>query len=181
MHPRYLALLKVGQNITPLTMALGARSAVAAIRAAGFDFDAIDAHYFYPDGVAAALLAKWFDRPLVITARGSDITQWPDYAGPRRMIRWAARQASALITVCEALKVDLTRLGVDGTKINVLRNGVDLTGFVPIDRATARARFDLAGRTARRRVGGSSDSAKGPRPRDRGARVAAGRDVDDRG
>ena len=143
VHPRYLTVPAIGMNVTPLTMALAARSSVAALIASGYDFDAIDAHYFYPDGVAAALLAKWFDRPLVITARGSDITQLPGHAGPRRMIRWAAREASAIVTVCTALKTELTTLGADPGKIEVLRNGVDLAGFTPIDPATARRKLGL--------------------------------------
>ena len=41
--------------------------------AAGRDFDLIDAHYFYPDGVAAVLLGRALGRPVVVTARGSDL------------------------------------------------------------------------------------------------------------
>lgn len=144
VHPRYLTVPRIGMNAAPLAMALASRPAVARLIAEGFDFDAIDAHYFYPDGVAAALLAKWFGRPLVITARGSDITQWPDFAGPRRMIRWAAREASAIVTVCTALKLRLIALGADATRIEVLRNGVDLAGFTPIDPASARQRLALS-------------------------------------
>lgn len=143
VHPRYLTVPQVGMNLSPLAMALAARPALKASIAAGFDFDAIDAHYFYPDGVAAALLARWFGKPLVITARGSDITQLPDYAGPRRMIRWAAREASAIVTVCTALKNQLAALGADAAKIEVLRNGVDLAGFTPIDPASARGHLSL--------------------------------------
>lgn len=144
-HPRYFTVPGVGMWTSPLAMALGARATIAKLRADGFDFDAIDAHYFYPDGVAAALLSKWFDRPLVVTARGSDITQFAaDYAAPRRMIRWAARQAQAIVTVCGSLKADLVALGSDGGKIAVLRNGVDLSGFVPIDPVLARAKLGIA-------------------------------------
>ncbi len=142
-HPRFFTVPRLGMNVAPLTMALAARSAVAQVRASGFDFDVIDAHYFYPDGVAAALLAKWFDRPLVITARGSDVTQLPAFAGPRRMIRWAAREASAIVTVCAALKTELAMLGADATKIAVLRNGVDLADFAPVDVVAARKRLSL--------------------------------------
>ena len=144
VHPRYLTLPRVGMLASPLAMALGARAAIARIRDNGFDFDAIDAHYFYPDGVAAALLAKWFDRPLVITARGSDITRFAtDFAGPRRMIRWAADEAQAIVTVCTALKNQLVALGADASRTQVLRNGVDLAGFVPVDRNAARAQLGL--------------------------------------
>lgn len=143
VHPRYLVVPRIGMNVTPLTLALAARPALAEAIASGFDFDAIDAHYFYPDGVAAALLAKWFDRPLVVTARGSDLTQIARIATPRRMIRWAADRASAIVTVCSALKDEVRALGVDGDKVEVLRNGVDLAGFTPIPPATARARLGL--------------------------------------
>ena len=143
VHPRFLTLPVVGMNVAPLAMAFAARPVIAALRADGYDFDAIDAHYFYPDGVAATLLAKWFDRPLVITARGSDITQLPGYAGPRQMIRWAADRAAGIVTVCAALKTQLVALGADATKIEVLRNGVDLDGFRPIDPQDARARMAL--------------------------------------
>ena len=143
VHPRYATLPVIGMHVSPLAMALAARPALAAAIAGGFDFDAIDAHYFYPDGVAAALLARWFRRPLVVTARGSDITQLPRHAGPRRLIRWAAGEAAAIVTVCSALKTDLVALGVDGFRIRVLRNGVDLTGFAPIEPAVARAHWSL--------------------------------------
>ena len=45
-------------------------------------FDLIDAHYVYPDGVAAVALGRAFRKPVVLTARGSDITQYPEYGGP---------------------------------------------------------------------------------------------------
>ena len=42
-----------------------------------YDFDLIDAHYFYPDGVAAVLLGQALGRPVVITARGDDLVMEP--------------------------------------------------------------------------------------------------------
>ena len=50
---------------------------------AGHDFDLIDAHYFYPDGVAAVLLGRALDRPVVVTARGSDLNVIAEFAVPR--------------------------------------------------------------------------------------------------
>jgi glycosyltransferase involved in cell wall biosynthesis len=110
------------------------------------DFDIIDAHYFYPDGVAAALIARELGKPLVITARGSDLNQIPGFALPRAQIRWAAGFADGLITVCDALKTPLLDLGVPDEKVRVLRNGVDLIAFHPRDRAAARARLGVSGR-----------------------------------
>lgn len=144
-HPRYLLAPKVGMTTAPLTLALGARAAVQQLIDEGFDFDLIDAHYYYPDGVAAALLAKWFDKPLTITARGTDLNLIPQYAAPRRMIEWAARRAAGSIGVCSALMDVLRGWGHDATKLHTLRNGVDLERFQPLPRAAMRAELGVGG------------------------------------
>jgi len=106
----------------------------------------IDAQYFYPDGVAAVLLGRWLDRPVTITARGSDLNVIARYALPRRMIVGAARGAAELITVCAALRDVLAGLGVPASTVTVLRNGVDLAQFRPPgDRAALRVQLGLAG------------------------------------
>ncbi len=110
------------------------------------DFDVIDAHYFYPDGVAAVLLGWHFARPVVVTARGTDITLIPKHVVPRRLITWAAQRASFVVTVSSALQSSLERLGVDPGKISVLRNGVDLDTFRPLDREVERMRLGVNGR-----------------------------------
>jgi len=145
-HPRYPVIPKVGMHLAPLLLYLGARRTIGAILRGGFEADLIDAHYFYPDGVAAILLGKTFGKPVVITARGTDINHIADHPLPRRMIRWAAREAAGLITVCQALKDRLVEIGVDAERIRVLRNGVDLEVFQPVDRETARAKYRLTGR-----------------------------------
>ena len=143
LHPRYPVIPKVGMTLAPSLLAAAARPVLARLIDEGFDFDLIDAHYFYPDGVAAAMLGKYFNKPVVITARGSDITLIPNYRLPRRMIRWAARRAAAVITVCNALKDEVVALGVDEARVTSLRNGVDLALFQPLDRDQIRARLGL--------------------------------------
>lgn len=133
-HPRYPSIPKIGMNVAPFLLAQAAKPAIARIIDEGYDFDLIDAHYFYPDGVAAAMLARHFNKPLVITARGSDITLLPNYALPRRMIKWAAHRADAVITVCNALRDEVVALGVPAERVTSLRNGVDLQLFRPTER-----------------------------------------------
>jgi glycosyltransferase involved in cell wall biosynthesis len=99
---------------------------------AGHRFDLIDAHYFYPDGVAAVMLGRAFGLPVTVTARGSDINVLPNYALPRRLIRRAARQADGVIAVSSALAGKLAGLGVEQSRITVLRNGVDPKVFRPV-------------------------------------------------
>lgn len=142
-HPRYLLPPKVGMNMAPYTLALGALPTIRRLLRQGFDFDLIDAHYYYPDGVAAALLAKWLGKPFVVTARGSDLNLISQYPRPRKLILQAADQAAASIGVCQALMDKLVELGADRSKLKVLRNGVDLVRFVPEDRSAARDRLGL--------------------------------------
>lgn len=143
LHPRYPLLPKVGMSTAPLLMALAVRPTLARLRAQGFDFDAIDAHYYYPDGVAAALLARWFKRPLVVTARGSDVNLVAEYGAPRRMMQWAARQAQASVGVSSALVERMRALGFPAERLKVMRNGVDLERFQPLDRAAMRQALGL--------------------------------------
>jgi teichuronic acid biosynthesis glycosyltransferase TuaC len=144
-HPRFVSLPKIGMHLAPFLLYWGARRAVRRLLAEGFAFDLIDAHYFYPDGIAAALLAREFGKPVVITARGTDINLIAEYRLPRRMILWAARQAGGVVTVCAALKTRLVELGADAAGIRVLRNGVDLDRFRPRDRAGARQAYGVDG------------------------------------
>jgi glycosyltransferase involved in cell wall biosynthesis len=146
-HPRYLVVPRVGMNVTPFLLAQSAKKTIGRILDEGYDFDAIDAHYFYPDGVAAVMLGKHFNKPVVITARGTDINLIPQFAMPRKMIMWAAEHAQGIVTVCNALKEEITGLGVVNKNIVALRNGVDLQRFQPFDRAAARAALNIAGFT----------------------------------
>ncbi len=61
------------------------------------------------------------------------------------MILDAVIQSDGVIAVAEALKADLVALGSPAEKIRVLRNGVDLAMFRPIDRAAARNSLNVDG------------------------------------
>jgi glycosyltransferase involved in cell wall biosynthesis len=141
-HPRYPVLPKFGMSLAPALLYAAALPALKRLQAEQ-DFDLIDAHYLYPDGVAAVLLGRALNKPVVLTARGTDVNLLPRHALPRRMIRWAARQSSAVITVAEALRVALVELGVEPERVRTLRNGVDLDRFRPLERAAAREALNL--------------------------------------
>ena len=142
-HPRYLVIPKFGMSLTPYTLYRAMRRALIGILESGYRVDLLDAHYFYPDGVAAVWLAQEFGLPVVITARGTDINLIPQYPRPRRLIQRAAEGADGMVAVCQALKDTMVELGVASERIIVLRNGVDLTRFRPIDRREARGTLNL--------------------------------------
>lgn len=145
-HPRYVLLPKVGMSMAPLAMALACRPVLAGMIRRGFDFDVIDAHYLYPDGVAAALLGRWFRKPVIATTLGSDTSILPNFRLPRRMILWAVTRCATVTSVCQALKDRLVQLGAPAEKIRVVLQGVDLDLFRPVDREAVRRRLGLSGR-----------------------------------
>lgn len=140
VHPRYLVIPKLSR-LTPYFLYRTALRLVRDLQKQGQKFDVIDAHYFYPDGVAAAWLGKTLKIPVVITGRGTDLTLIPKDAGARRQIQGAIEQASAMITVCEDLRQHLLKLGAPEDRTLALRNGVDLQQFTPGDRNAARMQF----------------------------------------
>jgi glycosyltransferase involved in cell wall biosynthesis len=129
--------------VAPLLMALATRREVRRAVLTGGALPVIDAHYLFPDGVAAALIAKWLNLPLVLTARGSDVNLIAHHPIARRMILWAIRRSRATVTVSSALKSVLVSMGAEPGKLHVVRNGVDLVRFAPRERAAARQRLGL--------------------------------------
>lgn len=142
-HPRYPVIPKIGMSIAPALMARAVLPVIGKLMSDGAHFDLIDAHYFYPDGVAAVRAGRVVNRPVVITARGNDVTLIPRYHGPRGQILRAAEAAAAVVTVSQALRDKLVALGVDPKKVEKLRNGVDLQRFAPGSGAAIRVGLDL--------------------------------------
>ena len=142
-HPRYFQIPGVGMRAQPDSLA---RAILREIRRGDAGaFDLVDAHYFYPDGVAAAYVANELDLPLVISARGSDINLIGNIPFARERMLRAANSAKALIAVSEALANRMRAIGMPSERIHVLRNGVDSAMFRPMPKAEARACLGLDG------------------------------------
>jgi glycosyltransferase involved in cell wall biosynthesis len=147
LHPRYPVIPKIGMSLAPVLLAKASYRALQRLPDNIKRFDVIDAHYCYPDGVAASLLGKWLNKPVIITSRGTDLNLIPKFRLPRRQIQWAIEQATALVTVSDALRQRLLDLGARPEKISVLRNGVDLEIFRPLDRPSLKKELGMRGRT----------------------------------
>ncbi len=144
VYPRYTAVPKIGMSSAPALLAAAMIKPFRRMQESGFDPDAIDAYYLYPDGVAATLLARYFGKPIVLTALGSDVNIIPGYRVPRQMIRWAGAHAARITTVSHALKARLVDIGLAADKIVPVLHGVDQEVFQPPDdRDGLRARLGL--------------------------------------
>ncbi len=147
-HPRFLVVPKIGMTIAPWLLYRAALPYIYRLIAAGTRFDAIDAHYFYPDGVAAVWLGHKLGLPVVVTARGTDVNLIPQYPRPRRMLQQAIAGAAAVVGVSSALRDVLLELGARPEQAHTLRNGVETDIFSPHpDRCAIRAELGLRRKT----------------------------------
>lgn len=110
-----------------------------------FAFDVIDASFFFPDGLAAVALGRRFGVPVSIKARGADIHHWGRSGATASQVIAAGRHADGLLAVSQAMKADMTALGMPVDKIRVHHTGVDLTRFAPRDQAAEKAALGIPG------------------------------------
>lgn len=132
--------------IDPWLWASAAEGVVKAHVAHSTEDTILDAHFLYPDGVAAALIGARLGIPTVVTARGSDVNVKGENPVMRRWMKWAGSHCAAIITVSQALADRLAQHGIEAPIVEVLQNGVDLRKFRPLDRAACRARYGARGR-----------------------------------
>jgi teichuronic acid biosynthesis glycosyltransferase TuaC len=138
-HPRYPMIPKVGVPAQGILYEYGARSTVRRLLR-DESLDLIDAHYAYPDGFAAALLAAKLRKPLVLTVRGTDVNLLPSIPSLARQIRFALARADRVVAVAANLAELAVAAGADPERVRVLRNGVDCAKFAPQPREASRKR-----------------------------------------
>ena len=139
--PRFFSLPGVFKHWDSTFMALSSYFTMRALHKK-FGFNIIDAHFGYPDGHAASLLARWFKVPFTVTMRGSEST-YAESPVFRRRIAIALRQAVKVIGVSDSLRRLAVQLGAPEENTLVIGNAVDSVRFQPMDRSQARHRLGL--------------------------------------
>ncbi|HKR90908.1 glycosyltransferase [Novosphingobium sp.] len=137
-YPRFTLFPKIGGDSNPRRMA----SSILPLARQFHEerpFDLVDAQFFFPDGPAAAIVARELGLPLTIKSRGADIHFWGQRPRALAQMRKAARQAAGLLAVSEALRNDMIALGMPAERIGVHYTGLDREKFHPIERGAARA------------------------------------------
>src|SRR5215469_4640544 len=139
-HPRYLLWPGISMPLHGLLMFLGCLATARKLHHR-HQFDCIDTHYVFPDGLAAMLIGKSLRIPVVVSARGTDIHTFPSFTTIRPQICWTLRQAASVIAVSDSLAGTMRNLVPGLRGVDVIGNGVDITRFFPGDRSTARRRL----------------------------------------
>jgi teichuronic acid biosynthesis glycosyltransferase TuaC len=138
LHPRFTLVPRIGGDSNPARIASALLPVVRDLHAAR-PFDLVDAQFFFPDGPAAARIARALGLPLSIKARGSDIHLWGQRPRARSQMLGAAAQAAGLLAVSQALADDMAALGMARDQIQPHYTGLDRERFRPIERQAARA------------------------------------------
>lgn len=141
-HPRFLSIPGVLKCLDGLFLFFWTLPLLLRLRRE-FPFQVIDAHFVYPEGLAAALAGLVLRVPVTITLRGMLPLLVP-FRLRRPQLRFALRRAARIIAVSEPLKRDAVALGIPPERVRVIENGIDPEVFEARDRIEARRRLCLA-------------------------------------
>jgi glycosyltransferase involved in cell wall biosynthesis len=136
-HPRFFNFPGILKSWDARLLALSVRT---TFRRAVEEFrpDFVDAHWAYPDGAAAARLARGAGLPYFVTIRGDDVSVFLRTLPRRAQILDALHGARKVIGVSSALVDAAVAEGVRRENCAVVGNGIDPEIFFPEDRAAAR-------------------------------------------
>jgi len=141
-HPRWLAI-PFGGGLNGIALYAQMLGPARKLRRR-FPFDLIDAHFAFPDGIAAWMLAGSLGVPYVVTLRGNE-TFHARYRVRRMLLQRAMQNAARVICVADNLRKFAISLGVDPARAVTIPNGVDTEMFYPRDRAASRRKHGIAG------------------------------------
>jgi teichuronic acid biosynthesis glycosyltransferase TuaC len=141
LHPRFLSFPGILKCLDGLLLFLCTLPLLMRLRREE-RFDVIDAHFVYPEGLAAVLAGLVLRVPVTITLRGMLPLLVP-FRLRRPQLRFALRRAARIVAVSESLKRDAVALGIPAEKVRVIENGIDPDAFHPADRTEARRSLGL--------------------------------------
>ncbi|MEM6365044.1 MAG: glycosyltransferase, partial [Planctomycetota bacterium] len=141
IRPRFFQPPKVGGYIQSEAMLGAIRRAFRKLD--GFKPDLIDAHFIYPDGVAAAAFAKQLGLPFMVTCRGEDILRFPSLRilGPK--IRGALAQADRVVALSDEIANAAIQNHADPKRVVTIPNGVNTEQFRPDESSTVRSELGI--------------------------------------
>ncbi len=142
-YPKYFFLPKIGSLFQPFSIAITSFNHVKKLHQ-NYNLDIINAHWIFPDAVAAVYISRKLGIPCVISARGCDINNFSNSILKRIQINWALKHANAITVVSDALKEKIIEIyNIKEQKINTILNGVDSSIFHLMNQKECQAILEL--------------------------------------
>jgi teichuronic acid biosynthesis glycosyltransferase TuaC len=134
-YPRIFHLPRIDY---PVAAGLYVASLFPLMRRLCRDADVVLGSFLYPDGLAAAWMARMLGVPSVLYALGSDVNVAAQIPGVPAQLRWTLPQVNKIVAVSHDLAEKTVALGARPDQLVVIPNGVDRSIFHPQSRAAAR-------------------------------------------
>ena len=141
-HPRYGVIPKVLGFMHPVFMFAPLFSLIKRLDKEE-RINLINAHWIFPDGVAAAWVAEKLRKPLILTGLGCDLNHYPSLPFRKGFIKKALGTAKLVTVKGNGLKQTVLRLGVPEPKVRVIPNGLDLRRFRIMEKNEVRRRLGI--------------------------------------
>ena len=159
-HPRYLVIPKILGFFHAVFLFFPLLKLVKKI-SKHENFELINAHWLFPDGVAAVWVGKMLKKPVVLTGLGCDVNLYSTMLLRRFQIIRALHQAAGITVVSNNMKRRIVSLGIGGERVAVIPNGVNLELFDVMERKKARNSLEFSSESRIVLTIGSQDEVKG--------------------
>lgn len=98
---------------------------------ANFDFEAINAHDLYPDGISAVVIGKRLGVPVMVTSLGTDINESPVKTLRGIQVDWCLSNADKISAKSIDLVTKVKKRLTGNVSVSLIPNGVDKLQFYP--------------------------------------------------
>jgi teichuronic acid biosynthesis glycosyltransferase TuaC len=142
LSPKYFILPKISDTFHSALLIPQLLKTIRRLRET-VGVDVVNAHWLYPDGVAAASVCKTLNIPLVLTALGSDVNVHAQRPIIGKQIRWAVKNSAAVTAVSRDLANKIDSWGASDNCSFSIPNGVDLSRFRVFDKKECRKELSL--------------------------------------
>jgi glycosyltransferase involved in cell wall biosynthesis len=159
-HPRYFLIPKIMGFIHPMFMYMRLLHLAEELNRKE-SIDLINAHWLFPDGVAAAWIARKLRKPLILTGLGCDVNHYPSLPFRQGQIKKALNYSDLITVKGSGLRQKILHMGIQAQKVTVIPNGLDLNQFRIMDKNQVRSRLGIHGKGPFLLFVGSFDPVKG--------------------
>ncbi len=129
-YPKFFSLPGLAKHWDAWFMARACRKLVRQLKQQGYT--TIDAHFVYPDGYAASLLAQWLSLPFCITLRGTIISKSREPKLKKRIVK-GLNCADYVVSVTQDLLNYAHDIGATPKQAKVIGNGIDREKIYYVD------------------------------------------------